>query len=88
MSVIATPVTDILPINGYLYYPQSIAFRFINLTTVDNSRAEDERSYSVNLVSGLGGADVDDSSKSKALLTGNSELKNFLCPKGILNAHF
>ena len=71
MNVIANPVSDVTPINGYLDYPESLASRVVALTTTDNALTEDEKVYSVILVSSRGGADVDDPSNSRARLTGS-----------------
>lgn len=70
MKDIASPVSDIKPINGYLDYPQSMASRVLALTTVDNKLTEDKKVFSVILVSSRGGAEIDSPSNSRAKLTG------------------
>lgn len=70
MKVIATSVSDITPINGYLEYPETLASRVVTLTTNDNEMTEDEKVYSVILVSSRGGAEIDNPSNSKANLKG------------------
>ena len=74
MSTIANPVSEITPINGYLDYPESLVSRVVALTTIDNVLTEDEKVYSVVLVSSRGGADIDNPSNSRARLTGISQL--------------
>ena len=63
-------MSDITPINGYLEYPESLASRVVTLTTNDNEIPEDEKEYSVILVSSRGGAEIDNLSNSKANLKG------------------
>lgn len=63
-------MSDITPINGYLEYPESLASQVVTLTTNDNEMTEDEKVYSVILVSSRGGAEIDNPSNSKANLKG------------------
>ena len=77
VRVIANPVSDITPINGYLDYPESLASRVVALTTKDNELSEDEKVYSVILVSSRGGAEIDNRSDSKARLTGKFRFINW-----------
>ena len=70
VNIIADPVKDITPINGYLDYPEDFASQTVALTTVDNEKTEDEKVYYVVLVSSRGGADIDNPSNSRARLTG------------------
>lgn len=74
VKVIAEPITDVTPINGYLIYPQSVASHVVSITTVDNTATENEKTFSVILVSSRGGADIDNPKNSRARLTGR--LKN------------
>ena len=76
VKVIAKPVSDITPINGYLDYPETFASRVVALTTRDNELSEDEKVYSVILVSSRGGAEIDNRSDSKARLTGKFRFIN------------
>ena len=74
VNVIANPVKDVTPINGYLDYPESLTSRVVSLATVDNKLTENEKVFSVILVSSRGGADVDEISNSRARLTGTDFL--------------
>ena len=69
-------MSDITPINGYLEYPESLASRVVTLTTNDNELTEDEKVYSVILVSSRGGAEIDNPSNSKAILKGKVTCSN------------
>ena len=80
VKVIAEPVKDITPINGYLDYPESLVSRIVALTTTDNKETENEKVYHVILVSSRGGADIDDQRNSRARLTGISQLLEMFLP--------
>ena len=79
-KVIGKPVEDLKPINGYLSYPQQVTSHVVSIETVDNTRTEDEKVFSIILTSSSGGADIDDSGSSKAKLTGKlNNVINLVC---------